>query len=115
MRKSDHLSPLESTRCETFEEWANKMGRSFLWRSICAVSCVVISMSNEESFSSASQDGTKANSVVVKIALIGDAAIGKTSLMVKYVEDKYDEDYIQTLGTPMHFDRPGYSLSFTQT
>lgn len=56
-------------------------------------------MSNEESFSSASQDGTKANSVVVKIALIGDAAIGKTSLMVKYVEDKFDEDYIQTLGT----------------
>jgi GTPase SAR1 family protein len=56
-------------------------------------------MSNEEAFSSASQDGTKHNSVVVKIALIGDAAIGKTSLMVKYVEDKYDEDYIQTLGT----------------
>lgn len=56
-------------------------------------------MSTEEEFSSASQDGTKHNSVVVKIALIGDAAIGKTSLMVKYVEDKYDEDYIQTLGT----------------
>lgn len=54
---------------------------------------------HEEEFSSASQDGTKQNSVVVKIALIGDAAIGKTSLMVKYVENKYDEDYIQTLGS----------------
>ncbi|ODQ64512.1 septum-promoting GTP-binding protein [Nadsonia fulvescens var. elongata DSM 6958] len=30
--------------------------------------------------------------------MIGDAQIGKTSLMVKYVEDTFDEDYIQTLG-----------------
>jgi GTPase SAR1 family protein len=32
--------------------------------------------------------------------MIGDPAIGKTSLMVKYVENKFDEDYIQTLGPP---------------
>ena len=25
---------------------------------------------------------------------------GKTSLMVKYVEDRFDEDYIETLGIP---------------
>lgn len=37
-------------------------------------------------------------SVSLKIGLIGDAQIGKTSLMVKYVEGDYDEDYIQTLG-----------------
>lgn len=36
--------------------------------------------------------------VVVKIGLIGDAQVGKTTLMVKYVENKFDEDYIQTLG-----------------
>lgn len=30
--------------------------------------------------------------------MIGDAQIGKTSLMVKYVEGSFDEDYIQTLG-----------------
>lgn len=30
--------------------------------------------------------------------MVGDAQIGKTSLMVKYVEGKFDEDYIQTLG-----------------
>ena len=31
--------------------------------------------------------------------MVGDSAIGKTSLMVKYVEGAFDEDYIQTLGT----------------
>lgn len=30
--------------------------------------------------------------------MVGEAQIGKTSLMVKYVENKFDEDYIQTLG-----------------
>jgi len=40
----------------------------------------------------------KKNSVVVKVGMVGDAQIGKTSLMVKYVEGNFDEDYIQTLG-----------------
>lgn len=30
--------------------------------------------------------------------MVGDSQIGKTSLMVKYVEGSFDEDYIQTLG-----------------
>jgi len=38
------------------------------------------------------------NSVVVKVGMVGDSQIGKTSLMVKYVEGSFDEDYIQTLG-----------------
>lgn len=38
------------------------------------------------------------NSVVLKVGMVGDAQIGKTSLMVKYVEGSWDEDYIQTLG-----------------
>lgn len=38
------------------------------------------------------------NSVSLKIGMIGDAQIGKTSLMVKYVEGVFDEDYVQTLG-----------------
>jgi GTPase SAR1 family protein len=29
--------------------------------------------------------------------------VGKTTLMVKYVENKFDEDYIQTLGTLIEF------------
>lgn len=38
------------------------------------------------------------SSVVIKVGMVGDAQIGKTSLMVKYVEGNWDEDYIQTLG-----------------
>jgi len=30
--------------------------------------------------------------------MVGDASVGKTSLMVKYIENSFDEDYIQTLG-----------------
>ena len=41
------------------------------------------------------------SSVVIKVGMVGDSAIGKTSLMVKYVEGAFDEDYIQTLGTPL--------------
>jgi len=43
-------------------------------------------------------DGKGKNSVVVKVGMVGDSQIGKTSLMVKYVEGTFDEDYIQTLG-----------------
>mmetsp|Transcript_17803 Transcript_17803/g.35844 ORF Transcript_17803/g.35844 Transcript_17803/m.35844 type:complete len:216 (-) Transcript_17803:225-872(-) len=47
----------------------------------------------------AAADGESAKEqVVVKVGLVGDAQIGKTSLMVKYVEGSFDEDYIQTLG-----------------
>jgi len=38
------------------------------------------------------------NHIVVKVAMIGESQTGKTSLMVKYVENKFDEDYIETLG-----------------
>ncbi|EAL17648.1 hypothetical protein CNBL1630 [Cryptococcus deneoformans B-3501A] len=36
--------------------------------------------------------------IVLKVGMVGDSQIGKTSLMVKYVEGSFDEDYIQTLG-----------------
>lgn len=36
--------------------------------------------------------------VVVKVGMVGDVQTGKTSLMVKFVEDVVQEDYIQTLG-----------------
>ena len=38
------------------------------------------------------------NRFLQKVGMVGDAQIGKTSLMVKYVEGTFDEDYIQTLG-----------------
>jgi Gtp-binding protein of the ras superfamily involved in termination of M-phase len=44
----------------------------------------------------------RVSSVVVKVGMVGDSQIGKTSLMVKYVEGSFDEDYIQTLGLPLH-------------
>jgi GTP-binding protein of the ras superfamily involved in termination of M-phase len=44
------------------------------------------------------QEANKNASVVIKVGMVGDAQIGKTSLMVKYVEGSWDEDYIQTLG-----------------
>lgn len=47
----------------------------------------------------AEQAAKNRNSVVIKVGMVGDAQIGKTSLMVKYVEGSWDEDYIQTLGT----------------
>jgi small GTP-binding protein len=37
--------------------------------------------------------------VKVKICLIGDASVGKTSLIRRYVLDVFDDKYINTLGT----------------
>ena len=35
---------------------------------------------------------------LIKIALLGDANVGKTSLMVRYVENEYDETQLPTQG-----------------
>ncbi|MCI4371528.1 MAG: GTP-binding protein [Thermoplasmata archaeon] len=35
----------------------------------------------------------------VKVCLIGEAAVGKTSLIRRFVLDNFDDKYIQTLGT----------------
>ena len=51
------------------------------------------------------------NSVVIKVGMVGDAQIGKTSLMVKYVEGSWDEDYIQTLGKLSVCPFSGFSLA----
>ena len=40
----------------------------------------------------------KKKKVIVKVGMVGESQIGKTSLMVKYVEGSFNEDYIQTLG-----------------
>lgn len=37
-------------------------------------------------------------SIKLKVAMVGDVNVGKTSLMVKYVEGTFDKNYIQTLG-----------------
>lgn len=53
---------------------------------------------NQRAAQQQQQDTNKNTSVVIKVGMVGDAQIGKTSLMVKYVEGSWDEDYIQTLG-----------------
>ncbi|MES1908262.1 MAG: septum-promoting GTP-binding protein 1 [Cercozoa sp. M6MM] len=45
-----------------------------------------------------SEFAPSSNDVTVKVGLIGESQTGKTSLMVKYIEGKFDEDYIVTLG-----------------
>ncbi|KAK7205990.1 small GTPase [Myxozyma melibiosi] len=56
-----------------------------------------MSSSSSSQYTSEGANSRK-NAVVIKVGMIGDAQIGKTSLMVKYVEGSFDEDYIQTLG-----------------
>lgn len=36
--------------------------------------------------------------VNVKVAVLGDTAAGKTALITRFVDDKFDDDYIDTLG-----------------
>lgn len=40
----------------------------------------------------------KREEIQLQIGIIGDAQVGKTSLMVKYVQDIYNKEYTQTLG-----------------
>jgi len=56
------------------------------------------SYQEQNSRPSGGEQARNKNSVVIKVGMVGDAQIGKTSLMVKYVEGSWDEDYIQTLG-----------------
>ena len=40
-----------------------------------------------------------------KICLVGEAAVGKTSLVRRYVEDAFDDRYISTLGSKVSLKR----------
>ena len=60
--------------------------------------------SQRSSHASSNPAQKEQSSVVIKVGMVGDAQIGKTSLMVKYVEGSWDEDYIQTLGGSVHVE-----------
>ncbi|BFZ55662.1 Ras GTPase tem1 [Savitreella phatthalungensis] len=50
--------------------------------------------------------------LVIKVGMLGDSQIGKTSLMVKYVDGIFDEEYLQTLG--VNFMEKSITLRDTQ-
>jgi len=50
--------------------------------------------------------------IKTKVCLVGEAAVGKTSLIRRYVQDEFDDRYITTLGAKVSkkeltFDAPG--------
>jgi len=54
---------------------------------------------------SAHADGEKRKKkVIIKVGMVGESNVGKTSLVVKYTEGSFSEDYIQTLGTSCRQD-----------
>ena len=53
-----------------------------------------------------------------KILLLGDGAVGKTSLIRRFVVDKFSDDYITTIGTKvtkkdLRIEYPGKAVEFT--
>ena len=52
----------------------------------------------KRSDSKESEQSEQNSSIIIKVGVVGETNTGKTSLMVKYVEDKFDEGYIETLG-----------------
>lgn len=42
---------------------------------------------------------TEVKHMIKKICVIGEAAVGKTSLIRRFVLDKFDDRYISTIGT----------------
>ncbi|MFQ5909992.1 MAG: ADP-ribosylation factor-like protein, partial [Thermoplasmata archaeon] len=43
--------------------------------------------------------GTEEPSMKVKVCLVGDFQVGKTSLIRRFVQDEFDDRYLETIGT----------------
>jgi len=56
------------------------------------------SPSGSAAAATAESNSRRKQAIVLKVGMVGDSQVGKTSLMVRYVEQKFDEDYIETLG-----------------
>eukprot|EP01084_Bolivina_argentea_P277945 474699_1 len=51
----------------------------------------------------------KKNKVVIKVGMLGDSQVGKTTLMVKYIKDIYEEYYTETSYAGVNFmEKPIY-------
>lgn len=46
--------------------------------------------------------GEKEERYIFKVILIGDGAVGKTSLVLRYMEGKFEIDYLPTIGTQIY-------------
>lgn len=54
------------------------------------------------------------SAVQKKVCLLGDFAVGKTSLIRRYVEDRFDDKYLSTIGVKISrkaLQRPDYALN----
>lgn len=80
--------------------WGNQEQRRNKWgeNERKAKDVIVFPSPISKVMSQAINRGKKKKTHSIKVAMVGDPQIGKTSLMVKYVEGKFNEDYIQTLG-----------------
>ena len=36
--------------------------------------------------------------IILKILILGDSGVGKTSILIKYINNKFDESHIATIG-----------------
>ena len=43
------------------------------------------------------------NKIEIKIITLGDSHVGKTSLILKYIEDKFSSIYVSTIGIDLKF------------
>ena len=57
--------------------------------------------------------------VLKKVVLLGDSAVGKTSLMNRFIKNAFDDSYISTVGAKVSkkvvnvsFDDVDYAVSF---
>ena len=51
---------------------------------------------------SSSASGSKSGSYNFKVVLLGEGCVGKTSLVLRYVEDAFNERHVTTLQVANH-------------